>query len=98
RAVPRRQHAVVGAVRAAAAVLSGRRDSSRRHGSGIRGAGERVRVDRYVGPEGARIGMETFGASAPLQELQKKFGFTVEHVVAAARAQLERKGVGSHAS
>src|SRR6266550_3395581 len=54
--------------------------------------------DRYVGPEGARIGMETFGASAPLQELQKKFGFTVEHVVAAARAQLERKGVGSHAS
>src|SRR5438874_1370415 len=54
--------------------------------------------DRYVGPEGARIGMETFGASAPLQELQKKFGFTVEHVVAAARAQLERNGVGSHAS
>ena len=53
--------------------------------------------DRYVGPEGARIGMETFGASAPLQELQKKFGFTVDHVVAAARAQLERKGVGSHA-
>src|SRR5436189_176844 len=54
--------------------------------------------DRYVGPEGARIGMETFGASAPLQELQKKFGFTVEHVVAAARAQLEREGVGSYAS
>ncbi len=54
--------------------------------------------DRYVGPEGARIGMETFGASAPLQELQKKFGFTVEHVAAAARAQLERRGVGSHAS
>src|SRR5881409_3202778 len=54
--------------------------------------------DRYVGPEGARIGMETFGASAPLQKLQKKFGFTVEHVVAAARAQLERKGVSSHAS
>src|SRR5438034_5149791 len=54
--------------------------------------------DRYVGPEGARIGMETFGASAPLQELQKKFGFTVEHVAAAARAQLERRGGGSHAS
>src|SRR2546422_6882471 len=32
------------------------------------------------------------------QELQKKFGFTVEHVVAAARAQLERKGVGDRKS
>ena len=46
--------------------------------------------ERYVGPTGARIGMETFGASAPLKELQKKFGFTVEHVVAAARSQLAR--------
>jgi len=54
--------------------------------------------ERYVRSEGARIGMETFGASAPLQELQKRFGFTVDRVVAAARAQLERKGVGSHAS
>ncbi|HZI21439.1 MAG TPA: transketolase, partial [Gemmatimonadales bacterium] len=54
--------------------------------------------DRYVGPEGVRMGMETFGASAPLQELQKKFGFTVEHVVAAARGQLEGSRVGSHAS
>jgi transketolase len=44
--------------------------------------------ERYVGPTGARIGMETFGASAPLKELQKKFGFTVEHVLEAARAQL----------
>src|SRR3989454_7406100 len=49
--------------------------------------------DRYVGLEGARIGMETFGASAPLQELQKKFGFTVEHVVAAAPAQRHRQAV-----
>ena len=44
--------------------------------------------ERYVGPAGARIGMETFGASAPLKALQKKFGFTVERVVEAARAQL----------
>ncbi len=44
--------------------------------------------ERYVGPTGARIGMETFGASAPLKELQKKFGFTVERVVEAARDQL----------
>ena len=47
--------------------------------------------ERYVGPGGARIGMETFGASAPLKELQKKFGFTAERVVEAARAQLARR-------
>jgi len=45
---------------------------------------------RYVGTEGQNIGMDTFGASAPLQELQKKFGFTVENVVAAARSQVAR--------
>jgi transketolase len=44
--------------------------------------------DRWVGPTGAIIGMSTFGASAPLKVLQAKFGFTVEHIVAAARAQL----------
>ena len=44
--------------------------------------------ERYVGPAGAMIGMETFGASAPLKELQKKFGFTVDHVVEAAHGQL----------
>jgi transketolase len=40
---------------------------------------------RYVGLAGEVIGMRTFGASAPLKELQKKFGFTPDHVVAAAR-------------
>ena len=35
--------------------------------------------------------MKTFGASAPLKELQKKFGFTPEHVVAAAKAQLKKR-------
>jgi transketolase len=34
--------------------------------------------------------METFGASAPLKELQKKFGFTLENVVAAAKNQIAR--------
>jgi transketolase len=43
---------------------------------------------RYVGAGGHSIGMETFGASAPLAELQKKFGFTPEHIVAAARQQI----------
>jgi transketolase len=45
---------------------------------------------RYVGTDGHSIGMETFGASAPLAELQKKFGFTPEHIVAAARQQIAR--------
>jgi transketolase len=40
---------------------------------------------RYVGLTGCSIGMETFGASAPLKALQQKFGFTVEHVVEEAK-------------
>lgn len=44
--------------------------------------------DRYVGPNGATVGMHTFGASAPLKDLLKKFGFTVENVVAAAKQTL----------
>jgi transketolase len=45
---------------------------------------------QYVGSGGKVLGMKTFGASAPLKELQKKFGFTVKGVVEAARQQLER--------
>lgn len=44
--------------------------------------------DRYVGPSGRAIGMTTFGASAPLKELLKKFGFTVENIVAQAKELL----------
>jgi transketolase len=47
--------------------------------------------ERYVGRSGHVIGMKTFGASAPLKELQKKFGFHPEQVVAAAKAQLAKK-------
>jgi transketolase len=46
--------------------------------------------ERYVGLTGRMIGMHTFGASAPLKELQKKFGFTPGAVVAAAKEQLAR--------
>jgi transketolase len=46
--------------------------------------------ERYVGVRGHMIGMKTFGASAPLKELQKKFGFTAENVVAAAKAQIAK--------
>ena len=44
--------------------------------------------ERYVGIDGVRIGMRTFGESAPLQKLVKKFGFTVEAVVSAAKGLL----------
>jgi len=40
---------------------------------------------QYVGPTGTIIGMRRFGASAPIKDLQKKFGFTTDNVVAAAR-------------
>jgi transketolase len=43
---------------------------------------------KYVGAEGRSIGMRSFGASAPLKDLQREFGFTVERVVDAAKDQL----------
>jgi transketolase len=46
--------------------------------------------DRYVGPAGKVIGMRTFGASAPLKELLRNFGFEPERVVATARELLGR--------
>jgi transketolase len=44
--------------------------------------------ERYVGSTGTVIGMKTFGASAPLKELQKKFGFEPEKLVSAAKELL----------
>ena len=43
--------------------------------------------ERYVGQTGRVIGMQTFGASAPLKALQKEYGFTVENIVEAAKTQ-----------
>ncbi len=43
---------------------------------------------RYVGLKGRMVGMHRFGASAPLKDLLKFFGFTVENVVAEARKAL----------
>jgi transketolase len=47
--------------------------------------------ERYVGSSGQVIGMTTFGASAPLKELQKKFGFEPDRVVTAAKQLLGKK-------
>src|SRR5262249_5507702 len=47
--------------------------------------------ERYIGPKGRVIGMHTFGASAPLKELQKKFGFEPDQVVAVAKELLQEQ-------
>jgi transketolase len=44
--------------------------------------------DRYVGPRGRIVGMHTFGASAPLKEVERKFGFTPEKVTETAKELL----------
>jgi transketolase len=46
--------------------------------------------DRYVGRLGGQVVMHTFGASAPLADLKKKFGFTPERVYDAAKQQIAR--------
>jgi transketolase len=46
--------------------------------------------DRYVGPTGTRIGMQSFGASAPLKDLLRRFGFTAEAVAAAAKDRIAK--------
>jgi transketolase len=46
--------------------------------------------ERYVGNDGVIIGMTTFGASAPIKDLMKKFGFTTDNVIQAAREALAR--------
>jgi len=49
--------------------------------------------ERYVGQVGHVIGMRTFGASAPLKELQKKFGFEPDRVVEVVRELLEKEAI-----
>jgi transketolase len=46
--------------------------------------------ERYIGPSGRMIGMKTFGASAPLKELQSKFGFEPGLIIEAAKELLGR--------
>jgi transketolase len=58
-------------------------------------AGSVIGWDRYVGPSGERIGMTDFGASAPIEDLMKKFGFAREAVLASARRQMKRAGAKS---
>ncbi len=46
--------------------------------------------DHYVGMTGAKVGMNTFGSSAPLKDLLNKFGFTAAHVLAAAKQKIAK--------
>jgi transketolase len=46
--------------------------------------------ERFVGMNGCIIGMHSYGASAPLKDLLKKFGFTVENVIARAEEQVKK--------
>jgi transketolase len=54
-------------------------------------AAGRMGWDKYTGPHGIFIGMEGFGASAPIEELYKQFGITVENVVMKVKAKLEAR-------
>ena len=75
-------------------------------GAAARRARRRVAVEqastigweRYTGLRGAIIGMNTFGASAPLKELLVKFGFTGDNVYAAAKAAAGAQGVEAMAN
>jgi transketolase len=53
-------------------------------------AGATFGWDRYIGAQGASIGMHSFGASAPLKDLLKKFGFTADHVVEVAKQTIAK--------
>jgi transketolase len=45
---------------------------------------------KYTGAEGHNVCIESFGASAPLKQLMKKFGFNADHIVAAAKSQIAK--------
>jgi transketolase len=51
-------------------------------------AGIRMGWDKYLGIKGGFVGMNGFGASAPIEQLYKHFGITAEAVVAAAKQRL----------
>jgi len=53
-------------------------------------AGATFGWERWVGIGGAIVGIDRFGASAPGDTVMKELGFTVDHVVARARALLGR--------
>jgi transketolase len=55
-------------------------------------AGTPLGWKEYVGPDGVVVGRADFGASAPIKDLLKHYGFTVDNVVAKAREVMKRAG------
>jgi transketolase len=51
--------------------------------------------DKWIGPDGAFVGMTTFGESGPANEVYAHFGITADHVAKAARAVADRVGARS---
>jgi transketolase len=54
-------------------------------------AGVRMGWDRYVGPHGIAIGLDHYGASAPMKDVYKHFGFTSDAIIQAARRLITAK-------
>jgi transketolase len=55
-------------------------------------AGTTLGWERYIGPRGLAIGLDRFGASAPAEDLFKRFGFTAEAIVPQIKAALQNQG------
>ena len=55
-------------------------------------AGTTLGWERYIGPDGLAIGLDRFGASAPAEDLFKRFGFTAEAIVPQVLAALNNQG------
>ncbi|HEX8257502.1 MAG TPA: transketolase [Allosphingosinicella sp.] len=55
-------------------------------------AGTTLGWERYIGPRGLAIGLDRFGASAPAEDLFKRFGFTVDAIVPRILAALQKQG------
>jgi transketolase len=58
-------------------------------------AASRLGWDRWIGPDGAFVGMDSFGMSAPAPQVYEHFGITAERVAALGRATVERLNGGS---
>ncbi len=61
-------------------------------------AGAALGWDRYAGARGEIIAMRSFGASAPIADVEKKFGFTVDRIYAAARRQLDAQRMAARSA
>jgi transketolase len=78
----------MGHLRTSDARISGQRFAAEPGRARRRGAGIDVWMGTIHRKAGRMIGMKTFGASAPLKELQRKFGFIPDSIVTAAKEQV----------